>query len=662
MGTCVRFLLTCGVLAAALLPWGANSRAEEPAAKPGDEQIDAYLKQEAAKLSERVLDGATTREEWEARRPRLRQEYFDMLGLWPLPEKTPLNAKITGTLERGDVVIEKLHFQSRPGLYVTGDLFRPKKVEAKLPAILYVCGHSGKGRDGNKTAYQDQGMWFASNGYICLVIDTVELGEIAGKHHGTYNLGRWWWHSAGYTPAGVECWNGVRAIDYLVSRPEVDAERVGVTGISGGGAATLWVAAADERVKCAAQVSGMSDLECYVSQKVINHHCDCMLLYNTYGWEWTTIAELVAPRPLLFANSDSDSLFPMDGNRRIIDRLRQLYKMYDKPDLVDDYVSKGGHGYRPDLRVAVFQWINKHLKGATSPVKDADFEPIAGKDLRVFPEDKDIPADALNGKIDEMFVERANVKPPKEGEFAAWKKGLMQGLRERPFRAFPERIPPARAGDAFTKADKGFGGRVLRTEADLKVLLSDNVPNVEAKNGFQLLVVLNPEDDERGDAIPQWAKPYAGDNPVRLLMPRGVGAFDWTRKNPPNSVERAHALLGRTVDEGRVWDVAATVRYLTEQDKGEQSWRVIGRGQAGVIAAYAALFEPSIQEVIAVDAPASHRDGPYFLGVLRVLDTPDALGMLAPTPLTLVGAKDKAFDKTEEIYKAAGAEDKLRRK
>ena len=162
---------------AALLAWGA----EDPASKPGDDSIDAYLAQETAKLGERALDGAKTREEWEARRPRLRQEYFDMLGLWPLPEKTPLNAKITGTLERGDVVIEKLHFQSRPGLYVTGDLYRPKKVEGKLPAILYVCGHSNMGRDGNKTAYQDHGLWFASNGYVCLIIDTVELGEIRGE-------------------------------------------------------------------------------------------------------------------------------------------------------------------------------------------------------------------------------------------------------------------------------------------------------------------------------------------------------------------------------------------------------------------------------------------------------------------------------------------------
>jgi dienelactone hydrolase len=647
-----------GALISLFLAWSGAARAEEPAAKPGDEQIEAYLKQETAKLSERVLDGAKTREEWEARRPRLRQEYFDMLGLWPLPDKTPLNAKVTGTLERGEVVIEKLHFQSRPGLYVTGNLYRPKTVAGKLPTILYVCGHSDKGRDGNKTAHQDQGMWFASNGYVCLVIDTLQLGEIAGKHHGTYKLGRWWWQSAGYTPAGVECWNGVRAIDYLVGRPDVDAERIGVTGISGGGAATIWIAAADERVKCAVPVSGMSDLECYVSHKVINGHCDCMLLYNTYGWEWTTITALIAPRPLLFVNSDADSLFPMDGNRRIIDRLRQAYKLYDKPDLVDDYVSHGGHAYRPDLRVAVFQWINKHLKNDARPVQDAVFEALPGADLRVFPEDKDIPEDALNGKIDETFVARAETALPKEGEFTAWKRGLMKGLRERPFHAFPDRIPAAARGKAVDSPP----GVLLRTEGPIDVLLSDPVQlgKADAKTG--LLIVLNA-DERVPNSVPEWAKPYAGDGPVRLLAPRGSAAYlPWTRKSPPNYVERSLPLLGRTEDEGKVWDVAAACRLLTEDDHGTREWRMIGRGRAGVIAAYAALFEPSVREVIAVDPPASHREGPVFLGVLRVLDVPDALGMLAPVPLTLVGAKDKAFERTAQIYKIAGAAEQCHRK
>src|SRR5205823_7469318 len=132
-------------------------------------------------------------------------------------------------------------------------------------------------------------------------------------------------------------------------------------------------------------VSGMADLESYVKNKVVNGHCDCMFLYNTYQWDWTTIAALVAPRPLLFANSDDDKIFPMDANRRVIDKLRKLYMMYGKEKLVDEYVSVGGHAYRPDLRVAVFKFLNKHLKNDTkSVVKDADFAPIEGKKLRVF--------------------------------------------------------------------------------------------------------------------------------------------------------------------------------------------------------------------------------------------------------------------------------------
>src|SRR5262249_30630276 len=151
----------------------------------------------------------------------------------------PLKATRTATAERDGVVIENLHFQSKPGLYVTANLYRPKEVKGNLPAILYVCGHSNMGRDGNKSDYQGHGLWFARNGYVCLAVDPLQLGEVWGVHHGTYGRpwlhlakygikgkdvreNRWGWYSAGYTPAGVEAWNGVRGIDYLLTRPEVD--------------------------------------------------------------------------------------------------------------------------------------------------------------------------------------------------------------------------------------------------------------------------------------------------------------------------------------------------------------------------------------------------------------------------------------------------------
>ena len=596
--------------------------AEEPASKPGDDSIDAYLAQETAKLSERVLDGAKTREEWEARRPRLRQEYFDMLGLWPLPEKTPLNAKITGTLERGDVVIEKLHFQSRPGLYVTGNLYRPKKVEGKLPAILYVCGHSDRGRDGNKTAYQDHGMWFASNGYVCLIIDTLQLGEIRGEHHGTYSIRA---AGGGTRPATLRPASsaGTASAPSTISssRPDVDPDRIGVTGISGGGAATFWIAAADERVKCAVPVSGMSDLECYVSEKVINSHCDCMFLYNTYGWEWTTIAALVAPRPLLFANSDADSIFPMDGNRRIIDRLRGCTRCTASRSWWTNTSARGGHDYRPDLRVAVFQWINKHLKhddGAGQGRGHSSRSPAT--ELRVFPEDKDIP----RGR--DQRQDRRDVRAAGGGE-AAGGRGVCRvekGVDDRLARAAVPCVPGADSGGGEPgDSVKGqvryglpspLGGPLLTTEAPLRVMLTA-LANPGA--GAERRPADRAEPRGRCDrqACRNGPKPYAGANTVRLLAPRGGDLRRMDEHVAAQLRRRADALLGRTVDEGRVWDVAATVRYLAEQDKGARTWRVIGRGQAGVIAAYAALFEPSIKEVIAVDPPASHMDGPYFLGV-----------------------------------------------
>jgi hypothetical protein len=406
----------------------------------------------------------------------------------------------------------------------------------------------------------------------------------------------------------------------------------------------------------------MSDLESYVSHKIINGHCDCMFLVNTYGWEWTTIAALIAPRPLFFCNSDNDTIFPMDGNERIIERLRKLYTMYGKPELVDAYVSHGGHAYRPDLRIAVFKWINQYLKNGTGPIKDADFEPIQGRELRVFLEDKNVPKDAVNGKIDELFIARELPPLPTMGNFETWKAVLMEKLREHVFRTFPTRIPALQAPPAGSlPRDRR---RVLQCEPEtqIHILVSAPFPKDTENSTPGTLLVLGAGEGRLEGPISDWAKPYGGEKAWRL-WPRASGANDPERSNrPPNYIERAPLLLGRTLDEGKVWDIAATVRHLSDETRGKGAWKVVGRGEMGILAAYAALFEPAIQEVVILDPPATHREGPILLNVLRILDIPDALGMLAPRRLTLVHAGDKAFDRTVQIYKAAGAEAQLTRR
>ena len=359
---------------------------------PGDEMIYKYLCAEADKLSGNFLDGAKSLEEWQKKRPRLYQEYMDMLGLWPLPEKTPLKATITGHARAPGRVVDKLHFQSQ-----AGPLRDRQPLSAQGPVGQKAPGHPLRLRpcqpgprrqqvrlSGSRHVVRQQRLHLPDARHACSSARSRRaprhLRHLAHQETGRSPLVV---ARAGYTPAGVECWNGIRAIDYLLSRADVDPERHRRhRHLRRRGGHLL-----DRRRRRARQVavpvSGMSDLESYVKNKVINGHCDCMFLYNTYQWDWTTIAALVAPRPLLFANSDNDPIFPMDGNRRIIAKLRQIYKMYGKPDLVDEYVSKGGHAYRPDLRIATFRCLNKHLKNDTaSPVKDVDFKTIPGKELR----------------------------------------------------------------------------------------------------------------------------------------------------------------------------------------------------------------------------------------------------------------------------------------
>ncbi len=639
----------------------AGGRAEDP---PGDAQIRAYLAAQAEKLEASFLPGVASAADFEGIRPRLREEYFYMLGLWPLPEKTPLHATVTGILERGDCAVEKLHFQSRERLYVTGNLYRPREAGGKrLPAVLYVCGHSSEGRNGNKTSFQDHGIWFAKHGYVCLVIDTLQLGEIAALHHGTYREGRWWWHSAGYTPAGVECWNGVRAIDYLVSRADVDPERIAATGISGGGAATFWIAAADERVRAALPVSGMADLTSYVSHEVVNGHCDCMFLYNTFRWNWTSIAALVCPRLLLFMNSDNDSIFPMDANERVIARLERLYGRFGAGDRVDAVVSIGGHAYRRDLRQAAFRFLNTHLKGDSRPVDDPEIGLSAGdpktpliprEELRVFPAESDIPADQINTRIDELFVPRASPALPEPGQHSAWREKLLAELSRVCFGAWPEEAVRERAV-AGAPQQRGL----FASEPGISVWWPSIPSPIPEGEPAVWIIVLNPGDPMH--ELPGWAPAVTGGGPAVLLATRGVGRTRWTRKNPPNTYERSLALIGQTADGGRVYDVLVAARRI-KSVLGAKTVKLAGRGPAGVIAAYAAAYAPEVAEVVAIDSPSSHAPtregaaiGPAILNVLRVLDVPDAFGLLAPRRVTLIGADKAAFRKTAEIYDRAGA-------
>ncbi|HWN93579.1 MAG TPA: hypothetical protein VNT99_00990, partial [Methylomirabilota bacterium] len=288
---------------------------------------------------------------------------------------------------------------------------------------------------------------------------------------------------------------------------------------------------------------------------------------------------------------------------------------------------------------------NRFLKGDDKPVTEPEWPKIEGQLLRAFPDE--LPADEINTTIDESFVPLASsALPQTQQEFQSWRSQKSNDLHRLVFRAVPKAI----IANNLRLNDREESTGLLTTELEITVPWRF-FPAPEPKPGTATWLVVLGEDESLG-ARPDWLIKAIGAVPVLLLSPRNSGAQRWPDP-APYYVRRSLPLLGRTVDGDRLIDVVAAARaWLRENGTGEL--RIVGRGSAGVLAAYAALLEPRILEVMAVVPPSSHRDGPILLNVLRVLDVPQAFGMLAPRPLTIATAQSGAFDATRALYQLGG--------
>jgi dienelactone hydrolase len=620
-----------------------------------DESLASYFARKTKELAEkspRSVSGAT---EWERTRPVLQAQLAEMLGLAPMPTRSELRATTTKRIEHEFCAIENLHFQSMPGLYVTANLYVPKGQSAPAPAVLYVCGHSPVVTNGisygNKTAYQHHGLWFARNGYVCLVIDTVQLGEIAGTHHGTYREGMWWWNARGYTPAGVEAWNGIRALDYLATRAEVDTKRLGVTGRSGGGAYSWFIAALDERVKVAAPVAGITDLHNHVADGAVEGHCDCMYFVNTFRWDYSQLAALAAPRPLLVCNTDDDSIFPLDGVVRTWTKVRRVYDTLGAGEKFGLVITPGGHKDTQELQLPVMRWFNRHLKGEETPVTNAAVKLLAASELKVFSE---LPPDSLNARIHESFVPAARAELPASAEqWPALRRQWQKGLREKVFAAFPEHVEAAR----FAHEDLGTNARG-RLEVESEPGVTNIVQYLQPRSGKPTRVVLhllNPDVDPFG--------PWAGNDTNALylrLATRGTGRQQWAGDAAKQvQLRRRFMLLGETVHSARVWDIMRTVQAVRASAWRRLPLRLEASGEMAVNALYASLFT-RVDELVLERLPSSHMRGPDYLNVLRVLDVPQALALAADrSRVELRGADAAEWTFTIEAARNAGFEKNL---
>jgi dienelactone hydrolase len=623
--------------------------------------ITEYFRAQTAQLRDQCLTDIKTLEDWKAESQVYRKQLFEMLSLDPFPEKTDLKPVITGRAEHDEFTVENLHFQSMPGLYITGNLYIPKNLSEPAPTILYVCGHAVGIKDGirygNKAAYQYHGAWFARHGYVCFVIDTIHRGEIEGIHHGTHQYKMWWWNSRGYSSAGLEAFNSIRALDYLETRKEVDSSRFGVTGRSGGGAYSWWLAALDERIKVAVPVAGITDLHNHIIDGTVEGHCDCMFMVHTYQWDYPLVAALVAPRPLLISNSDKDGIFPLDGVVRVHKKVSKIYELHGAEKNLGLHITEGPHRSTQALRVHTFTWFNRFLKGETPLIDKPAVSFFEWEQLKVFDE---LPADNINMKIQETFTAKA--PPPQVPQSAArWTRqrdGWMEALREKSFRGWPT---DTQAGSLDVKQVFSVQRHGIRLSAfdftsqqhiTLRLYLAQQaglekadrvVIKVLDEQGWTkwLTAVGAGFADELGDqtlpetnkeAFEQYQQMLRNENDaIVYVTPRGIGPTLWrTDERGLKEIRRRFMLLGQTLDGMRTWDLRRAIQAV--RSRSIESLRNVpvqlqGQSNMAGIALYASLFEPDIAGLNLSNLPCSHHDGPIYLNVLRYLDIPAAVAM-----------------------------------
>ncbi len=642
------------------------SRERKPTAETNN--IRSYLIQKAAVISDSSLSIIKTPGDWQNIRNSRYYELAEMLGLEDLLLKgtrTPLNIKITGTIQEKGYHIEKLYYESLPGLYVRANLYIPDNHKGPMPAILYVCGHSPS----QKVHYQAHPRKFASLGFVCLIIETIQFGEVQGHHWGPYSEGWFNWYSRGYNPAGVEVWNGIRGLDLLSLRPEVDPEKMGVTGISGGGSQSWYIAAVDPRIKAVAPVCGASTLKAQVTSRTVDGHCDCMMPINIYRQDFMDIGALIAPRPLLICEADRDGLNTIESVRELYHHIDRIYKLYGASDQIGFVETPGGHSYHKISREKIFSFFIKHLMGKDiSPEEAGDIDTtsqsgLSGDVLRVYSDGP--PADDRTATIQDSFIPIP--VPPQisnEKELIALRDSVRNFLKIRSFGAFPEHAPAFSKELEFRTLDGArFGEDIFSFVSETGWRLKVDIYWAHRPDSINpLLIVLRNYDDQRW-AAEAFASGVARGRNIAYFETRGIGEFGWAPELQWH-VRRASAWTGRTVASMQVYDLMRCMdfcRALPGVDPARIS--IAGRNEAGVIALYAALMDGRCEGVILKDPPETQDQpgdpsgkGPAteMLNCLRVTDVYQLPALLIPARVEFSGNMPAAFQWSSDVLAKAG--------
>ncbi|TSA55102.1 MAG: hypothetical protein D4R45_03010 [Planctomycetaceae bacterium] len=537
---------------------------------------------------------------------RLREKFIEAIG--GLPERTPLNPQVTGIISRDGYRVEKVIFESQPKHHVSALLFLPDtgKYKPPYPGVLVPCGHSDNGKA--YESYQTMGAFLALNGMAGLIFDPIDQGErsqmlsqlpkLAGtRAHTMLGIGS---ILLGRNTARFEIWDGMRAIDYLQSRPEVDPKRIGCTGNSGGGTQTSYLMSLDERIVAAAPscyITGFERLLDTIGPQDAEQNIYGQL---AFGMDHADYLMMRAPMPILICAATED-FFDITGVWNSFRYAKRLYTRMEFAERIDLLENDAGHNYNQIQRQGVVRWMSRWLLDKDLPITEPEIELLSDEEVLCAPGGQVMNLDGarstydLNRDLEKKLADRRKTQWANQDRAEL----LDEVRRIAGIRKLAE-LPEPKVTSTETIERDGYQIRkMILTPADgiyLPALMF--VPGTDAG---QAAVLYIHEQGKAADAAPGGPIETMVKTGKRVLAVdvRGTGETQQSKQNKFTDaigldwkdVFTAY-LLGRSYVGMRAEDVLVCARFLRKEQTGPVE--LIAAGNVTIPALHAAALEPEL--------------------------------------------------------------------
>jgi len=620
-----------------------------------------------------IRNGLKTKEDALAYVANVRDKISQVLGPWP--EKTPLNARTTGTVEREGYAIEKVIFESRPNFLVTANLYIPQNRKHPLPAVLGTCGHSDNAKAA--AAYQSFCQGLVKKGYVVLIYDPIGQGErlqyVDRNLKPTMRVGTEQHNYMGNQLLLTEgslshwfVWDGIRALDYLLSRPEVDPKHIGVTGNSGGGTQTNLICGIDPRITMAAPGCYITTWKRNLENEEVADAEQCPPRAIAQGLDHSDFLIAMAPKPVIILAQEKD-FFDVRGTLEAFERLKHIYKLLGAEDHIECHIGSDYHGYSQENRETMYGWFNRFTRVSTERTEPS-LTIEADEPLLCTPQGqvKALGSKTVHELTRELAISRAEKKKILTEE--ALKTVVSKCLKLRDSDGIPDYRILRSPGDR--SYPRNYAAQyAVETEAGVFSLLYSlhNEPHYSRISNQQnpaiLYVAHRSSDDElRNEPLVKELIARYPDSTFYTCDVRGIGESEPNTTNrgfdTPYGSDYFYAVHSVMLDYPyvgqRTYDLLRVIHLL--KSVGHTQIHLAGRGLGAIPATFAALLADSVTQVTLKNAPTSYGDiaqnerygwplSALIPGVLTHFDLPDCYAALTRKNITQIEPWSALADK-----------------